>query len=279
MRLEHTEPENGVLRRIERATEIPMLILAVVFVVVFVVGYLPDVSPTVARIASFIELLIVAAFGAELVVKVAVAKRRWAYVRAHWLDVLIVLVPFLRPFRFLRFLPPLFRATYGLRRILGRYHGLNALTIGLLSVLASAALVARFEREAGGSIQDFGDALWWAAATVTTVGYGDATPVTPEGRAIAVFLMVVGITLFGILTASVAAYFIERAGHDQGDGPTRELLERITAIEDQLREQNDLLRRLPDTFTAGTTELLPGSEPPRPAGRRRPDRAFAENGE
>lgn len=146
----------------------------------------------------------VALFAAELVIKVAVAERRWAYLRAHWIDVLIVVVPFLRPLRalrVLRLLPFLARGALGLRRVMGPYRGAYVLVIGLGAVLVSAALVAIFEQDADGSIPGFGDALWWAATTVTTVGYGDKFPVTPEGRAVAVFLMIIGIALFGMLTA------------------------------------------------------------------------------
>ena len=65
------------------------------------------------------------------------------------------------------------------------------------------------EREGGGAIDDVGTALWWALATVTTVGYGDVTPVTAAGRGIGVLLMFVGIGVFGLFAANVAAYFIE----------------------------------------------------------------------
>ncbi|PRQ62321.1 potassium channel family protein, partial [Vibrio sp. V01_P9A10T6] len=47
---------------------------------------------------------------------------------------------------------------------------------------------------------------------ITTVGYGDMYPITPFGRGVAVFLMLTGITLFGLLTASVASFFIEEDG-------------------------------------------------------------------
>lgn len=244
--------ERTLVERVERATEVPMLVLAALFVAAFIAGYWPGVSPRVERIAALAEDLIVALFAAELLVRVAVAERRWAYLRGHWLDVLVVIVPLLRPLRFLRvvrilqllrFVPLLLRGMRGLRRVMGRYHGLYVLTIGLLAVITSAVLIARFERDAGGTIHDFGDGLWWAAATVTTVGYGDATPITPEGRAIAVFLMVLGITLFGILTASVAAYFVERS-EQQEESQSHQLLAHITRLEEQLERQHGILLQL-----------------------------------
>jgi voltage-gated potassium channel len=59
------------------------------------------------------------------------------------------------------------------------------------------------------NIKSFGDGLWWALTTVTTVGYGDRFPTTTEGRAIAFGLMLVGISLMGVITASVAAWFVK----------------------------------------------------------------------
>src|SRR3712207_302746 len=112
--------------RIERVTEIPMLLLALAYVAAFLVGYLPDASERTHTIAAFAENVIIAIFAAELLVRVAVAERRLAYLRRHWLDVLIVVVPFIRPLRVLRIvrvLPVLARVTVGLRRVMGSYRG------------------------------------------------------------------------------------------------------------------------------------------------------------
>jgi voltage-gated potassium channel len=68
----------------------------------------------------------------------------------------------------------------------------------------------------GSNIKDFGDGLWWAISTVTTVGYGDYFPTTTEGKFIAVMLMVMGISLVGVITASVAAWFVKMANAESG---------------------------------------------------------------
>jgi voltage-gated potassium channel len=172
------------LMRVDRVTELPMLVLAFAYVPVFVVGYLRDVPDDVSDAARVVSLFIIAAFAIELVVKVAVAGGRLAYLRSHWLDVLMVFVPFLRPLRILRVLrvvPFITRGAVGVRKILGEYNGVNVLFVGTLSVLMSAFLVLVFERGSGGKIQTFAGALWWAAQTVTTVGYGDVVPITTGG--------------------------------------------------------------------------------------------------
>ncbi len=220
-----------------------MLLLAIAYLPAFVIGYLPNASAETRSTAAFAENIIIALFAAELVVKVAVAERRLAYLRSHWIDVVIVLVPFLRPFRLLRILrlaPFLARGAAGLRQIMGPYRGAYVLTIGLMAVLMSAVLVALFERGGDGSIKGFGDALWWAATTVTTVGYGDKFPVTAEGRAVAVFLMVIGIALFGTLTAGIAAYFVQGDAAPEKGVTTEELMEKLKDLEElvwELRKQ------------------------------------------
>lgn len=80
--------------------------------------------------------------------------------------------------------------------------------------------------------------MWWAATTVTTVGYGDTVPVTPAGRGIAVALMIAGIAFFSVLTANIAAFFVERIpDEDPGTAKLDEILQRLDAIEAELRER------------------------------------------
>ena len=88
-------------------------------------------------------------------------------------------------------------------------------TVGLLSLIAVLfATIAVFvlERNApGANIRTGGDALWWAFATITTIGYGDHFPVTFAGRVVAVVLVVFGLSFFGTFTAYVASFFLEKA--------------------------------------------------------------------
>jgi len=212
---------------------------------VFVVEYLPGASHEIKEVATFSEYVIIAAFAGELVMKLAVARRKLAFLRSHWLDVLIVVVPFLRPLRFLRFLrflPLLLRGTRGFRRVMGAYQGAYVVLIALIAVFVSSVLMTVFEEAADGSIRGFSDALWWAIATVTTVGYGDVSPVTTAGRAVAVFLMIVGIALFGLLTAGVAAYFVEEEVAGKVDN--QELLKKLDTMEGRLEELKQSLDEL-----------------------------------
>jgi voltage-gated potassium channel len=162
----------------------------------------------------------------------------------------IVVVPMLRPLRVLRSarLLRLLRlarlvafAVEGLHEARGilRRRGLSwILLIALGLNMVAAALVYAFERDvADSNIHSYPDALWWAVTTITTVGYGDRFPMSPAGRGVAVVLMVSGIAIFGIITASIAAYFVEQKAEDDLASRLDRVLERLDTIEGRLRER------------------------------------------
>ena len=112
-----------------------------------------------------------------------------------------------------------------------RRRGVRAsLLLAGVAPAAAAGLVFFAERDAGGTIDTFDDALWWALATVTTVGYGDVSPVTTFGRGVATLLMLVGVGLFGLLTATVAAYFVESSREPEHSDEVVEELRRIREL-------------------------------------------------
>jgi voltage-gated potassium channel len=212
----------ALLERYERASELPLTLLALAIIPLIVLPMTADLGGAMDETFFAVDWIIWGIFAVDLVFRTSLVEQRRRYLIAHWYDVLIVAIPFLRPLRVLRSaralrLLRLTRAMSFMARFfasvreLGRRRGLAYVLSGavLLTILA-AALVFVFERNGDGTIDDFGTALWWAVVTIASVGYGDAVPVTPEGRAIAVFLMILGISLFGFVTASVAAFLVEQ---------------------------------------------------------------------
>ena len=133
-------------------------------------------------------------FAVEFGVKLALVQHRRRYLITHWLDLLTLCVPFLRPLRLLRLAVVAARfwrpSKYILRKQTWAFIGVTSAAV----IVGSAVAVYAFERRAGGTILTFGDALWWTVTTVTTVGYGDVYPITPAGRVVTVFLAFTGIS-------------------------------------------------------------------------------------
>ena len=102
--------------------------------------------------------------------------------------------------------------------------------LGVSVIILSVGAVVVYDAERrieGSNIHTLGDAFWWAAATVMTVGYGDRYPVTDTGRLVAIVLMVTGIALVGTITAAVAAWFVQvvrSSSADQGASDERAIL-------------------------------------------------------
>lgn len=150
-------------------------------------------------------------FALDLVVRFVLFEDRSLFLRRHWFDLAVILLPLLRPLRLLRLVPMLRfldrRATTGLRGRLVTYVAGGASLLGFCAALA----VVDAERDSpDANILTFGDGLWWAATTMTSVGYGDLYPTTTAGRLAAVALMVGGIAILGTVTAALASWLVER---------------------------------------------------------------------
>lgn len=205
-------------------------------------------TPAIQSAASLANWIIWAAFCGEFAVRFAQAPRRAAFVRSAWLDlgIAIVSAPFLpeilqasrtlRLLRAVRLLRAMAFFAVGLRfsrRALVHRHFHYVAVVGLATVGLGALGVFTVERGLNPAIDSFGDALWWAIVTTTTVGYGDVSPVTTAGRLIATGLMFTGIGVIGVFTATIASFFFEQ---DTGSelGRIERRLERLEEKVDQL---------------------------------------------
>jgi voltage-gated potassium channel len=182
-----------------------------------------------------LELLLTAAwavFGADFLVRFALANRRGRYLLHHLPDLIVLLLPMLRPLRALRAVLAIGVLNRQLRdNVRGRVAFYVAGTVVLVGFVASVAVLDAERDAPGASITTFGDALWWTVTTVSTVGYGDRYPVTLEGRLVAGALMVAGIALLGVVTASLASWFVENLRRHE-----RRLESEVDRTEAQLAE-------------------------------------------
>jgi voltage-gated potassium channel len=185
-----------------------------------------------------------AMFVVDYLVMLTLAPQRGRWFLRHLLDLAAIALPFLRPLRLLR-LVQLFRVLQHSTgtAVRGRVTVYVVATTALLVFVAALAMYDVEHRAEGATITSFGDGLWWAIVTITTVGYGDLTPVTIEGRLIAAGVMISGIALLGVVTATIASWIIDQVGRrsDEAQAATRrdirELTDAVRALQQQL-DQN-----------------------------------------
>ena len=185
--------------------------LAVAFLIAFSYpAFVISVSSSTQKLLDLVQLITWIAFAVDLTLGLVRAERKRSYLFSHPLEVAAVVLPFLRPLRLLRVVS--FGGLAIQKVAVGRQFAIT-LKVFLTSIFVayiSAVQITIVERGVENSnIQSFSDGLWWAVTTVTTVGYGDRYPTTTEGRFLAVGLMVMGISLMGVITASVAAWFVK----------------------------------------------------------------------
>ena len=211
---EATQPR---LVRYERVSEWPLVGFAVVFLAVYAVDVLAQgMSESWHETLRVIDYVIWALFAVDYVVRISLASDHVRYWWRHLLDLVIIVLPILRPLRVLR-LVMLLRVLN--RRVAATLRGkilLYGMTSAVLLVFCGALAMLDTERDApDAQIRTFGDALWWATTTILTIGYGDRVPVTTEGRFVAVGLMISGVLLFGAVTASFATWLIDRVRDEE----------------------------------------------------------------
>jgi voltage-gated potassium channel len=232
--------ESHRLRWEERANW-PLTTAALLFLAAYATPILrPELTNPWLTVCHAVTWATWALFAADYAARLVLSRSRAAFIRGNMLDLAAVALPLLRPLRLLRLV--------ALLSVLNRYAGdslrgrvaiyVAGATSLVLFVAALAVLDA--ERDAqGATIATFGDALWWAVTTVTTVGYGDRYPITTEGRFIAGGLMLAGIALLGVVTASFATWLLDkvREVEDQAQAATRTDVAVLTAEVRALREE------------------------------------------
>lgn len=243
----HDQPLEGRRARQavwRRRSEIPLIIAALVYLAAYTVQVTLDPEPALAVVLEAVVWGIWALFLIDYLVSLSLAHSRRRWFLRHLHELVILLLPVLRPLRLLRLVP--------LLRVLNRSGGdvlrghIVLYVVAAMVVLgyAGALAVLDVEQDApGATITTLSDALWWALTTVTSVGYGDYYPVTGTGRLVAAGLMIGGIGVLSAVTAAFASWLVEnvasaRAAEDDAargsDGAEERMQEQLASVSLQI---------------------------------------------
>lgn len=225
-----------------------MVILGFVWLALLVVDLIWGLPQVLAGVSSGIWII----FIVDFLLRFTLAPRKLTYLKRNWLTVVALVLPGMRALRFARLL----RAVRGLRlvrvltslnramRALGaamqRRGFPYAVALTLLVTLAGAAGMHAFERGPGqDALNDYGDALWWTAMIMTTLG-SEYWPRTPEGRILGFLLALYAFAVFGYITATLASFFIGRdaANADAevaGEAALRALRKEVAELREEIR--------------------------------------------
>jgi voltage-gated potassium channel len=254
------DPEQR-LHRWEHLTAYPLTLLSILFIGVYAWPILdPAMDEHWRSVCEAGDLIIWGVFCVEYIARLLLASNKIRFVRTHWFDLTVLILPVLRPLRALRLLNAL--------RVLNRHavswtRGRLALyvvaTTALIVLMAGLAVLEAERGHPNSTIRSYPQALWWAVCTITTVGYGDLYPATVEGRLVALALMVGGLGLIGFTTGSLASWIVDQLS--DSERPTgaatradvalllhevRKLRAEVAELKGHPSEPTDLERHHPD---------------------------------
>jgi voltage-gated potassium channel len=213
-----------------RWTDVPLIALALGSLPILILEFVQDrLSDKDRTFITIINIMVFLAFAIDYVIELILTGDRKRYLKTEWTSLLIAvsqglaLLPALgilgitrvvRGIRPVLFLWRLFAVGAAeakeLRKTLKTHAVSSAFSVAALVWISSAVAFTIVEDVGEGQrVNSFGDALWWSATTISTVGYGDIYPVTPVGRTIAVFTTIVGVSTFGVVTAKLASVLVK----------------------------------------------------------------------
>lgn len=257
----------GLLRQVEDWLETPMIVLGLIWLALLVVELIWGLP----RLLELLSTVIWVTFIVDFVIRLTLAPHKLRFLRENWLTAVSLTLPALRIIRTARLLQAT-RAVRGVRlvRVVSSANrGMRALSasmsrrglgyviaVAFLVLLAGSAGMYGFERDAPETgIKSFGDALWWTAMLMTTIG-SEYWPRTPEGRLLCLLLSAFSIAILGYVTASLATFFIGR----DAESPDGELAgERaLAAVQAELAALRAELRVLGTGIQPGVKINTPG---------------------
>ena len=207
-----------------------------------------------------VDWIIYAVFVLDYVVGFWAAEKKWPFVKSHWIQ-LISIIPFSEFFQSARLLQLIqfFRALIAFKRAIihlndafARFEFMSTFVVTIILVTGMGTFVYLIEPETfKGS---FGNSVWWAAVTATTVGYGDFFPTTTVGRIFAVILMLIGTAFVGVLSGILASYYVRKRDNEQSDPWKDAMIEQIERLEKLDDGERARLIRMIETYQEDSSE-------------------------
>lgn len=204
-------PSGDRAQRWQQLTLWPLIGVSVLFLISFSVQVIAQPRGPLSAALGFVTWAVWGVFLVDYLVNLALAQHRGRWFLRHPLELALVVFPGLAMLRLIRFIYVVALLQRRAQTIVrGRIVTYVVGAAALVSWVAAVGVLSVERPAPGASIRTIGDALWWAMETVTTVGYGDYTPVTLPGRLIAVGLMICGIALVGVITATFASWLVDQ---------------------------------------------------------------------
>lgn len=216
MAAQRTETEISDISRVQRwedRTAWPLFAGSLLFFACFTLEWVdPHPSATVREVCAATAIALWVWFFADYLIRLFLARRaRKRFFVSRLFDLVSIVLPVFRSFLILVTiwrLPVFTHAGASGQRI--RY-GLVTVLFAFIYVYVNSYLVWAVEKNApNANIVNFEDAVWWGFTTISTVGYGDYVPVTYLGRVLAIGLMIGGVLVLGVTTATVLSYVTDR---------------------------------------------------------------------
>ena len=194
----------------EHYSTIPLAALALVYLGLYAIEVLGNESQVILFDLVLISDLIWGIFIVDFVVRLIMHDDKVQFLKKNVIEVIGLILPFFRAFRMFRVVIAIGFLTRAAKSLQGRINIYIGLILPILIFTCSLGVYEAEHMAPGANITNYGDAIWWAFVTITTIGYGDYYPVTFEGRTIAVLLMLSGLALVSVITVSFASWFLDR---------------------------------------------------------------------
>lgn len=236
------DPRQAQREAWEARADSPLMGISLLFLFVLCVPVIwPHRDRLVADLVTVANVVIWAIFAVDYVVRVRLAADRKDYVRHHILDLVVVVVPFLRPLRLLR----LFSVTGLLARrsrqgILKEMTKFAVVFTVIVWFLAAVVMLDLERNAAQATITNLPNALWFSEGTLTAVSYGDVFPVTQAGRVVGGALAIIGLVLVGMVTGAIAAWLVTFVTGDV-EGEVEAESQKIDVVLDRLEAMEERL--------------------------------------